>query len=635
MRARPLWMLLLAPIVTGTTWSAEYSAATAVSKTDVDRPAGERVEGSFDPHRLVTAALTAEARGDFATRERLLRQAARTGAEAAANAHLGLIDVGTQKPDWKTIDETMSAASKDSKLLRYEHVRRKTPDTAAGNLELAQWCLARKMLDQTRAHLMRLLDFVPDHAAARAALGYVRMGDRWVGPAEIQRLQARAQAKATSIEQHRKTLSPLLIRLRSKNPADRAAVGDALLALRDPTMVGAIETALDSPDPFVSKLLVAWMAQVDVPESSLVLARYGVLHPDEAVRSLAMDKLAARPLHDFVPELLAMLSSPVTMLIQPSFDPQGRMIGYRQAFGREGMGENDIQVIDREFQRVLDGGSLTQIMAADVTAEAMIRQQAAAEVEARRLEMERQNALIEQVNTRITAVVARVSGRLIAPVAADMWHWWDAYNETEYQADKTARLRRSYSVSTVAVSAPPESSGPPDSSTPPRTRHECFVAGTPVITKVGPRAIETILPGDLVLNRDLETGALRWKPVLKATTRPPTATIAITLAETGGAAETFRCSTGHLFWVSGKGWKKASELQAGDVLHAAKTPVRIASVQPLAPAQTHNLEVADAPNYFVGHAMVLTHDVTPRGTNRQAFPGQDQVQRSTAPLPRD
>lgn len=609
MRARWSWMVMLATSVAGTAWSAEYFSG----KTDVDRPVFEEIAVPLDAHQVVVAAFDAEAQGDFAARERLLQEAARTGAAAVAQAHLGMIDVGTKSPDWKTIDESVATAASDHDRLAYEKVRRQTPDTAAGNLELARWCLSRKMPDQARAHLTRLLEFVPDHAAARAALGYVRLGDKWIGPDEVRRLQALAAAKSESIERHRKTLAPLVTKLRSKDPRDREAVSAEFLALRDPTMVGAIEAALDSPDAFASKLLVAWMGQVDTVDSSLVLARCSLLHPDEAVRTMAMDKLVTRPLHDFVPELLGMLSSPITMMIQPSYDRQGRLVGYRQAFGRESMDENDVQIIDREFQRVVDGGNLAQLMAADANAEAMIRQQAQAEVQSRRREMQRQNEWIQRVNDRISAVIARVSGRLLAPVATDMWHWWDEYNETEYQKYKTDRLRRSYSVSTVSISAPP-------SSTP-----ECFVAGTPVVTRSGLKAIETILPGDLVLNRDLATGTLRWKPVLKATTRPPAPTIAITLAEADHPAETFRCSTGHLFWVSGKGWRKASELRANDVLHAARTPARIAAVEPQPIAQTHNLEVADAPDYFVGRAMILTHDVTPRRTNRQAFPGQDSM----------
>jgi len=625
MRSTCLWMLILASCVAGTAWSADEESVFASGKPE---PAG--INESSD-HGLVLAALAAEAQGDFTTRERLLREAAESGAAAAARAHLGMLDVGVKKPDWKTIDESIAAAGTDSALLRYEQARRQTPDTAAGHLDMAGWCASRKLFDQARAHLTRLLDFVPDHAEARAALGYVRVGDRWVSPGEIRRLQARAAAKARSIERHRKALTPLVGRLKSKNPKDRAAARAALLALRDPSMVGAVEAALGSPDPFISQLAIDWMARVDSAEASLVLARYALLHPDETLRTSAVEKLVNRPLHDFVPELLGMLSSPVTTMIQPNFDGQGRLVGYSQAFCREGMGEKAVHIVERGFQRLIAGGrDLEALMVADAEAESTIVNQSLAEIQSSAEEIQRQNQAIAQVNGRIAAVMARVSGRLLTPDAADMWRWWDEYNETEYQNSKTESIQRSYSVSTVAVAAP-ESYLPPDPYST-SSIDECFVAGTPVVTRRGLRPIETILAGDMVLNRDLTTGALRWKPVLKATTRQPAATIAITLTDAGGG-ETFRCSTGHLFWVSGKGWKKASELRANDVVHGAQAPARIAAVEPQPSAPTYNLEVADAPNYFVGRAMLLTHDVTPREANRQAFPGQDHVRHLTDPPP--
>ncbi len=81
----------------------------------------------------------------------------------------------------------------------------------------------------------------------------------------------------------------------------------------------------------------------------------------------------------------------------------------------------------------------------------MIRQQAAAELQARSREMNRQNELIQQVNQRISAVIARVSGKPATNVAADMWKWWDEVNETEYQKYKADRVKRSYSVATIEV----------------------------------------------------------------------------------------------------------------------------------------------------------------------------------------
>ncbi len=143
MRSRWLWILLPALSMTSPAWSAEY-----VSENNAGKSEFEKAEDAFYANRMVISALEAEVKGDFAARERLLREAAETGAAPAAQAHLGLINVGSHKSDFKTIDESISAAAKDTYLIRYENLRKQTPDTAAGNLELARWCLSRKMLDQ-------------------------------------------------------------------------------------------------------------------------------------------------------------------------------------------------------------------------------------------------------------------------------------------------------------------------------------------------------------------------------------------------------------------------------------------------------------------------------------------------------
>jgi hypothetical protein len=615
MRSRWSLMLGLGLCSAPLAWAAEKVTEKVTEKV-AEKSADEKAEDAFYANRMVISALEAEVKGDFAARERLLNEAAQLSAAPTVQAHRGMINVGAKKADWKSIDESMAAAAKDDRLLRYETVRKQHPDTVDGHLAMARWCLSRKMEDQARGHLNRVIGLAPDHLAARTALGYVRASDKWISPEEIARMQATTAAKTNSIQKHGRAVATLVTKMKTKSSKDRDAATAAFLALKDPTMVGAVEAAFNTPDVPSSKLLIDWMGQVDSLESSLVLTRYSVLHPDEATRKLASDKLTTRPLHDFVPEMLQLLSSPITMMVQPTFDRDGKLTGYRQAFGREGMNDKDLQIIDRGFRRVLGEGDTVDLEGA-ASVEAQIRQQAAAELQTRQVEMQRQNELIKQVNERIAAVIAKVSGKPLTTVAADMWKWWDAYNETEYQNYKPDRYKRTVSVSTYEI---PTYSTPTTSENP-----ECFVAGTPVVTQVGMKAIETIQPGDMVLNRDMDSGALRWKPVLTATTRPLAATMDIVLDEGTSQTETFRCSTGHLFWVSGKGWKKASELQPRDILHGAKSPVRVSRVETRPPALTYNLIVADAPNYFVGQHMILTHDVTPRETNRQQLPGQDHV----------
>jgi hypothetical protein len=67
----------------------------------------------------------------------------------------------------------------------------------------------------------------------------------------------------------------------------------------------------------------------------------------------------------------------------------------------------------------------------------------------------------------------------------------------------------------------------------------------------------------------------------------------------------------HPFWVSGKGWKMAKELAAGDVLHTLHGPAKVTSAAPLpVPQEAHNLVVEGFNTYFVGDTAALVHDNT-------------------------
>lgn len=607
-------------------WSAERIDP---QKAAAQKTAAQKAEDAAFANRMVAAALDAEARGDFASRERLLADAAVGDASNAAQWHRGLLNVGNKKPEWRSIDETIEAAKQDAKLAKYESVRAQQADSAEGHLAVAKWCLASKLGDQARAHLSRVLDFSPDHAAARKALGFERVGDKWLSPEELEKLEAATAAKTSSIQKHGRAIAALVEKMKFNNPPVQAAARAELLKLKDPTAVGAVEAALAAPDLATSKLLVEWMGQVDCVESSLVLTRYSLLHPEAIIRERATNELLNRPLHDFVPEVFAALSSPTSAMVVPNFDRQGKLTGYGQAFAREAAVEQNPQVVLTPLQRAIQNQphlrvSLQNNFAArnaifpnaavkpaETADESPAQQKAAAEAKLLKLEKPQQDELFKQLNQRVVSVIARVSKLPLLSSAESMWKWWDDYNESQMQKFDPQRYRSSYATSTIPRSF--------------SNRIDCFVAGTPVLTQTGPRPIEQIRAGDLVLNRDLESGELRWQPVLKATNRAPAPTFNISVDD-----ETFRCSGGHLFWVSGTGWKKASELQAGDILHAAKSPVRIANITSAAAAPTFNLEVADSPNYFVGRQLILTHDVTPRERNRQLVPGQEHVRKLTA-----
>src|SRR5262249_25682113 len=146
----------------------------------------------------------------------------------------------------------------------------------------------------------------------------------------------------------------------------------------------------------------------------------------------------------------------------------------------------------------------------------------------------------------------------------------------------------------------------------------------------GPLAIEEIKVGEIVLAKNVETGELAFKPVTATTIGPE---LPLVVIAAGG--ETIRATYGHLFWVSGVGWKMAKQLEPGQWLHTTNGPVVIDDVKKEGSAMCHNLIVADFNTYFVTDQAFLVHDINVRGPTTATVPGlineEDAVQATTQP----
>ncbi len=315
---------------------------------------------------------------------------------------------------------------------------------------------------------------------------------------------------------------------------------------------------------------------------------------------------------------------------------EGALVGYRQAFSREVGDKTDILWLIRPSRDVqlrfcsmcvddeADGSWITiapERMPENRRVEREIRTLASMETQQLRAMTARQNTQIGERNARAAELLSSILGKELADDPEKIWQWWDEYNETEYQLDKPMRNRRisrrheiplfvgvAYAEGGGASEAP---SAPPQVNFVPRgfgiTRGrlgaECLAAGTPVLTAHGPRDIEQLRVGDIVFCKNIRTGEVVLRPVLRTTERPPRTTLSLRAGQTE-----LRCTKGHLFWVSGRGWVKASELGIGDVLHTAGTPAIVESVLPQPDIRTYNLEIADFNNYFVGAERLLSHD---------------------------
>ena len=120
-----------------------------------------------------------------------------------------------------------------------------------------------------------------------------------------------------------------------------------------------------------------------------------------------------------------------------------------------------------------------------------------------------------EFNRPIAEVLSAVSGEQLGTSPKAWWDWWDRYNDTYREPKVVQQTVEPKYTPPVLVSIPPTSL--PGLS---RRFGECFAAGTTVWTLEGPKPVERISVGDLVLSQNVDTGQLAYKPVLRAAARP-------------------------------------------------------------------------------------------------------------------
>jgi len=147
-----------------------------------------------------------------------------------------------------------------------------------------------------------------------------------------------------------------------------------------------------------------------------------------------------------------------------------------------------------------------------------------------------------------------------------------------------------------------------------------FVAGTLVKSEHGLVVIETLREGDRVWAVDPETGEAGYHLITWTTNHATEdiVTIAVTLArspesETAETAltEYIGATAEHPFWVVGRGWVDAGDLQVGDILLAADgRRLVVTGVQPtIRHVQVYNFTVDTLHTYTVGRLATVVHNV--------------------------
>ncbi len=506
---------------------------------------------------------------------------------------------------WRKFDDPDELVAENARLTAYHHQRRDMADTIEGHMALANWCAKRRLMDQRCAHLLRVLQIDPDHAVARNQLGYQLIDGTWMTGQEIADARSHAREIADAMQRWRPELVAIRDAIGHRSLQRRQAAVEQLMAIDDPSAIEPVEAVFCGHDEETALLAIEMLANIKNAGAALALTRQGIFSPWEQVRYRAAQKLSARDLHTFVPELLGSMGTLIASRAEAYRTPTGRLV-YRHAFAREGQEQNQLAVLDTEYLNVATaaGSSMARLQEVHAAQNALLRENA----------MAQQNLAIHEFNGRVCAVLSQVTDESISATPEEWWDWWSDYNEVYTEGEKPVRTY--YDRDQVYFSEPTSGGGSTGSSGGGRSTKECLVAGTPVWTDAGPRAVEEIQVGDRVLSQDPNTGELAYKLVVRTTQREPGPLVKFEIRD-----ELIRCSGGHPFWVAGEGWVKARHLQSEMRLHAVDGTQQIACIEQTGIEPTYNLIVADFHTYFVGEAKILSHDNTIREPTVALVPG--------------
>ncbi len=564
-----------------------------------------------DASGLVSDALRQEIDGDNAHRGALLREAHERAPQlASAYWHTGYVKHGSQ---WLRYDEIPKLAAQSQRLAAYRAARQSYPDTIDGQLALAGWCARCNLPTQQRVHLTRVLELSPDHISARTQLGYRRINGMWLTSFELEEQVNRATRRDRAM---RKWIPKLLAdrsAIVGRSARRRKRAEERLLAINASDATEAIERVFSSYNEETALLGVRMLSNNTGREATAGLARQAVYSPSESVRNAAIQELRSRSFDSFVPGLLSVMVSPTQTRRELYQDMSGRTL-YRHVFYREGQETAQMAVFETDYGPSL--GHLDPVSRREI---ARIRQIKAANLaRAREDFVVRQNAIDQSFNERVCAVLTGATEQALPAEPDRWWQWWNQHNEVFVEGQKPVDAKLVQSKNDVQFTAARivridrNRPSPP----PPRKRHDCLAAGTAVWTESGPRRIERIRAGDLVLSKDVDTGELSYKPVLRTTIRPREDLIRVEAAD-----QPIDCTGGHPFWVSGIGWVKARDLKPGVHLHSVGGTTLTRSIGEAAAEPTYNLVVGDFHTYFVGETLILTHDNTVRRPTDAIVPG--------------
>ncbi|HJQ78957.1 MAG TPA: HEAT repeat domain-containing protein [Lacipirellulaceae bacterium] len=192
----------------------------------------------------------------------------------------------------------------------YQKQSRSAPDTVEAHWELAEWCSQRKMRNQARLHLERIIELDPNHEQARGLLGYRKKDGQWmtrddvmdgrglvmyegrfVTRQHVELLEREKEKKVSEADwgKHLERLRRWLIG-RRQDRADEALT--EIESIRDPMAAEAVVDLLErEEDPELKRLWMAVASRLDHQAAVDALVELSLLDEDPELRHQSLEYL--------------------------------------------------------------------------------------------------------------------------------------------------------------------------------------------------------------------------------------------------------------------------------------------------------------------------------------------------------
>jgi hypothetical protein len=570
------------------------------------RALGATTANKAEVERLLDSAARAEINGNIPRSISLRQDAHRADpGNRLVRWQLGEVQLNN---DWLTVEESQQRAANDRRVEEYQRRRAASGDDIGDQTALAKWCGTHHLLDEARFHWANVLLKDQNNREALRSLNRHWHNGRLLSDAEYHDIVSGASARRRQqmviriakwldafAGENKMSSQDALGEIRSIDCMEAIPLIEELIGLPNASKIGALKS-VDSQKPDtqqigdISMAFLTALARMHQQTATESLLRLAVLSPFSQVRDKAVDVLKKRSVYDYAPILLDELLMP----IKSSYDIETLSDGtvrYTHSLFREGAIADYSDVYTAEHHLA------SQPILPNSIAPFMRSQSVGMEAAGNERRVEAENAVVAFRNEQITTVLAKTTGENLGDNPRSWWKYWQTLNDL-YVPEERPVYEQRHTTSQTYYSI------------------SCFVKGTPVWTKTGRRPIESLEPGDLVLSQNVDTGELKYQPVIGRTFRPPCDILRVSTDN-----DEVLATRGHPFWIAGLGWRMAKELDDGAVLCGLGKATHVRSIASAGEAAAYNLIVAEFNTYFVGESGVLVHDNSPRKPTRVGVPG--------------